>query len=67
MEASSSLEQRVAALEAEFARLKLAAETVGPAPALPWWEQRFGAFRNDAVYDEAAEFGRQYRISTFEL
>ena len=45
-----TLEQRVEALEEEVARLK--AERGGE-KAEPWWERRFGAFRDDPAYDEA--------------
>jgi hypothetical protein len=41
--ATSSLENRLAAVEAELSEIKkqLAAET------LPWWERMAGAFEND--------------------
>ena len=58
-----SLEQRVAALEAEVARLKQRLEGERPQVAIPWWERRFGAFRDDPMYDEAARLGEEYRRS----
>ena len=60
---AETLEQRVAAVEQELARLKqqLQAET-SPAP-LPWWEQIFGTFANSEAHEEATRLGREYRES----
>jgi hypothetical protein len=55
-----SVEARLAALEAEVARLR---QKVEPVPALPWWERRFGSFANDPLYLEAMRLGREYRES----
>jgi hypothetical protein len=52
--AQANLEHRVAALEADMARLKV---------SKPWWEQIAGTFANDPVYLEAMRLGRQYRES----
>ncbi len=57
-----SLEERVAALEAEVAQLKRERQGVTKMP-LPWWERRFGAFQDDPIYDEAMRFGIAYRTS----
>ncbi|HZS03436.1 MAG TPA: hypothetical protein VFD58_01055 [Blastocatellia bacterium] len=57
--AVSKLEMRVAALEAEMARLKQKVE----GPELPWWEKIWGTFANDPDYDKAMELGRKYRES----
>jgi hypothetical protein len=60
--ASVKLEQRVAALEAELARLRQRLE--GPPPhAKPWWERIAGTFADDPAYDRAMELGRKYRRS----
>ena len=58
--ASLSLEQRVAALEAEVARMRRDC-TCHTGQAVPWWEARFGMFANDPEYDEAMRLGREYR------
>lgn len=59
--ASSTLEQRVTALEAEISHLKnqLAALAINK----PWWEQIAGTFADDSIYDEAMRLGRKYRES----
>jgi hypothetical protein len=60
--ASVKLEQRVAALEAELARLRQLLE--GPPPlAQPWWERIAGTFANDPAYDRAMELGLKHRRS----
>jgi hypothetical protein len=59
--ASARLEQRVAALETEVARLKRkleAQETIRP-----WWEQIAGTFENDPLYERAMRLGQHYRQS----
>ena len=60
--ASAELEQRVAALEAEVARLKVKLDGDSK-PAQPWWEQIAGTFANDPAYEEAMRLGREYRES----
>jgi hypothetical protein len=60
--AGISLEERVAALEQEMARLKQERASTAGRP-LPWWEQRFGAFKDDPLYDEAMRLGEEYRRS----
>jgi hypothetical protein len=55
------LEDRVAALEAEVAKLKAILQgTHGTADP---WEKLWGAFANDPVYEEAMRLGREYRES----
>ena len=56
-----TLEDRVSALEAQVAHLladKKAANT-----DVPWWQQRYGAFQDDEMYDEAMRLGAEYRRS----
>jgi hypothetical protein len=59
--ATPKLEDRVAALEAEVAKLK--AMLQGPAAPADPWQRLWGAFANDPVYDEAMRLGREYRES----
>jgi hypothetical protein len=63
--ASLSLEERVAALEAEVARLK-SQQGGGAAPAgAPerdkWWERIHGTFEDDEMFREAMRLGREWR------
>jgi hypothetical protein len=60
--ASVKLEQRVAALEAELARLRQRLEGP-PSHMKPWWERIAGTFANDPEYDRAMELGRKHRRS----
>ena len=60
--ATLSLEERVAVLETEVARLKRERQS-GPDTISPWWERRFGAFRDNPMYDEAMRLGAEYRRS----
>jgi hypothetical protein len=60
--AELSLEERVAALEAEVARLKQERESAAQTQT-PWWEEIRGTFRNDPIYIEAMRLGREYRES----
>ncbi|NCR26552.1 MAG: hypothetical protein GPJ03_21605 [Microcystis aeruginosa G13-01] len=57
---SADLEIRLAALEAEVAMLKRLLPTVSETP---WWEKIVGTFADDPVYEEAMQFGQQYRQS----
>jgi hypothetical protein len=59
---SEQLEERVAILEAEVARLKSKLEVVS-SPTTPWWERIAGTFTDNSAYDEAMQLGREYRQS----
>ena len=61
--AAPSLEERMAALEAEVAQIKQRLGTDSPRSDVPWWERRFGAFKNDPLYEEAVRLGAEYRRS----
>ena len=60
--ANLSLEERVAALEAEVAHLKQK-QTHADKAQTPWWKQRLGAFKDDPMYEEAMRLGAEYRKS----
>lgn len=55
-------EERLAALEAEVARLKarLARKAT---PNKPWWQLIAGTFAHDPMYEEAMRLGREWRES----
>jgi hypothetical protein len=62
-----TLEERVATLEAQVARLSQRLEQQnGSAIAnaeIPWWKQISGVFAGDPAFLEAMELGRQWRES----
>jgi hypothetical protein len=60
--AQTTLEERVAVLEAEVARLREGLDHTAATPT-PWWEQIRGTFKDDPVYEEAMRLGREYRES----
>ena len=59
---SQTVEERLAALEAEVTLLKRQHSTPTE-QKIPWWEQRWGAFKDDPMYDEAMRLGAEYRKS----
>ncbi len=61
------LEERVAHLEAEVARLKNKVENDSPSKpsSQPWWEKIAGTFSDNPAYDEAMRLGREYRNSLY--
>lgn len=58
--AELTLEQRVAALEQNFAELQRKLTTAPPATG-KWWEQVGPAFGNDPVFEEMLAYGRYFR------
>ncbi len=60
--AVAELEVRVAALEAELARVKKQLEKSGASKG-DWLDAIYGAFDNDPIYEEAMRLGREYRES----
>jgi len=59
--ATSSVEQRLKALEDEVAALKQ--KVNGGKDDRPWWQQIWGAFHGDPAFLEAMKLGREYRES----
>lgn len=57
-----SLEERVAALEAEVEQLKRQF-TGQPLDDTPWWKKIVGTFKDDPEYEEAMRLGREWRES----
>ena len=55
------LEERVAIVEAEVARLKY--QLKDDRAQAPWWEKIAGTFADNPAYDEAMQLGREYRES----
>jgi hypothetical protein len=53
-----TLEERVPILEQERRRVKTLNKNKD---TRPWWEKRFGAFKDDPLYDEAMKTGEEYR------
>ena len=60
--AARELELRVANLEIEMAQVKQKLGAVTE-PARPWWQEIYGTFANDPLYEEAMRLGREYRES----
>ena len=59
---AQEIESRVAALEAEMARLKERLDKALPSKA-DWLDEIYGSFDNDPIYEEAMRLGREYRES----
>lgn len=56
---TDQIEERVALLEAEVARLKTKVED--NSSSRPWWENITGTFAENPAYDEAMCLGQEYR------
>jgi hypothetical protein len=56
---TTSLEKRVAELEAQLGAVKKKLAALDHSK--PWWERIAGTFEKDAVYEQAMRLGRQYR------
>ena len=56
-----TLEERVSTLEAQIASLLEKEQTVNS--NLPWWQVRYGAFKDDERHDSAIRLGSEYRRS----
>lgn len=61
--ATTSIEERLAAVEAELAELKTQVAANKATTPIPWWEQIFGSFADSTEYEEAMRLGRQWRES----
>lgn len=62
--AAPSLEERVAALEAEIQQLRQQKEAFPDVNSRPWWEKIVGIYQNDPAFDEAERLGREWRESS---
>lgn len=60
--ADRTIEERLAALEAEVAAIKKRLETP-PVEDVPWYDKIAGTFADSEAYDDAMRLGREYRES----
>ncbi len=60
---STTLEERVAALESRLEGLERKASPTEAEPQTPWWEKIRGAFKDDPIYDEITLRGAEWRRS----
>jgi len=66
---TAQIEKRLAALEAEVAKLKSSSTSPPPtSPSSPpkkkqWWNEIAGVFANAFMFDEAMRLGRKWRES----
>lgn len=62
--ATQSYDERLSAVENELSQLKMQINTAKPTQAdAPWWQEWFGAFKDDPDFDAAMERGAAYRRS----
>jgi hypothetical protein len=59
---SVNLENRVAALEQQVARLQQRQKLNGPG-GQAWLDDLYGKFADDPIFDQAMKLGRKYRRS----
>jgi hypothetical protein len=60
---TETLEDRLTALENELAELKQQLAASKPLASIPPWEKIFGSFADSEGFEEAVQFGREYRES----
>jgi hypothetical protein len=56
---SIEMEKRLLVLEREIEIIKAKDKDKNT----PWWHRRLGAFKDDPIYDEAMQLGREWRES----
>lgn len=61
-ENTTSLEQRVATLETELAKVKQILATSTPSQS-PWWLKVAGSMETDPTFDEVVKLGEEWRKS----
>jgi len=61
MSQTSTLEQRVIRLEAEFAALKERVEHAGGPPQKSWLDNMIGCLADEPEFDEVLRLGRDFR------
>lgn len=61
-ENTTSLEQRVATLETELAKVKQILATSTPSQS-PWWLKVVGSMETDPTFDEVVKLGEEWRKS----
>ena len=59
---AKELDERVAALEEEVARVRKEIRSLTNG-TMPWWEKINGVFGDDPAFKEAMRLGREYRES----
>jgi hypothetical protein len=62
---ASELEKRVENLEHELSVVKSAMNKLME-KGKPWWEGQAGVFKDDTMFDEIVEAGKQYRQAQTE-
>ena len=60
---TSSVEERLTAIEKELAQIRQQLEAVKPQEAVPWWQQISGVFKDCPEFEEAVRLGREWRES----
>ena len=60
---TSSIEERLTAIEQELAQIRTLLAKEETASPLPWWEKIAGTFAGSQEYEEAMRLGREYRES----